>query len=225
MVKMYYLSDGKNYVMENPYKTGEFLLTTSIVKAKKFTYKQAKNLKNRKGKKFTQFHSLDLINDETGEVETHLVNQKGNGGAYIGTNDVEFDDEILDKIISETKSILGLAGWNTMQLNTYKNQLQIEESKCDSAESDVKHALQKYREEHNKKPQAHKMAKLGYILEEIRLKREKVKLCIRYVDVMKNAITERYTLDRLKLELSKVENKEYKGRTVYWEIANAILNE
>ena len=146
MVKMYYLSDGKNYVMENPYKTGEFLLTTSIVKAKKFTYKQAKNLKNRKGKKFTQFHSLDLINDETGEVETHLVNQKGNGGAYIGTNDVEFDDEILDKIISETKSILGLAGWNTMQLNTYKNQLQIEESKCDSAESDVKHALQKYRE-------------------------------------------------------------------------------
>ena len=213
---MYYLSDGKNYVMENPYKTGEFLLTTSIVKAKKFTYKQAKNLKNRKGKKFTQFHSLDLINDETGEVETHLVNQKGNGGAYIGTNDVEFDDEILDKIISETKSILGLAGWNTMQLNTYKNQ---------SAESDVKHALQKYREEHNKKPQAHKMAKLGYILEEIRLKREKVKLCIRYVDVMKNAITERYTLDRLKLELSKVENKEYKGRTVYWEIANAILNE
>ena len=112
-----------------------------------------------------------------------------------------------------------------MQLNTYKNQLQIEESKCDSAESDVKHALQKYRGEHNKKPQAHKMAKLGYILEEIRLKREKVKLCIRYVDVMKNAITERYTLDRLKLELSKVGNKEYKGRTVYWEIANAILNE
>lgn len=47
----YYLSDGKNYVADNEMKPGEYILTTHPVKAKKFTYKTANNLKKRKGKK------------------------------------------------------------------------------------------------------------------------------------------------------------------------------
>ena len=39
----YYLSDGKNYVADNEMKPGEYILTTYIVKAKKFTYKTASN--------------------------------------------------------------------------------------------------------------------------------------------------------------------------------------
>lgn len=47
---MYILSDGKNYVMENPMKIGEYLSTTSPVHAKEFSYKQARALiqSNRK---------------------------------------------------------------------------------------------------------------------------------------------------------------------------------
>lgn len=53
MITMYYyLSDGKNYVADNEMKPGEYILTTYIVKAKKFTYKAASNLKKRKGKKW-----------------------------------------------------------------------------------------------------------------------------------------------------------------------------
>ena len=221
---MYYLSDGKNYVMENPYKPGDFLLTTSINSAKKFTYKQAKNLKNRKGKKFTQFHSFDLVNEGTGEIETEILGQQGNGGAYIGGNAVKFAENIMDKIMNATKMILSLSGWTTTQLTTYRNQLKIEESKCDSAESDVKHAMQHYRNVHSKRPQAHKVAKLGHLLDDIRYKREKVRLCIRDIDVMIEARTQRYTLDRYKLELDGADTKEYNGRTEYWEIANNILN-
>ena len=34
---MFILTDGKNYVMENPMKIGEFISTTSPIQAKEFT--------------------------------------------------------------------------------------------------------------------------------------------------------------------------------------------
>ena len=48
-------------------------------------------------------------------------------------------------------------------------------SKYDSAESDVLHSLEKYKIDHNgKNPQAHKMAKIAYLLDEIRDKHKKM---------------------------------------------------
>lgn len=69
------------------------------------------------------------------------------------------------------------------------------------------------------------MAKIGYLLDDIRDKHRKVKQCIRYVNVMSDAIDNAYTIEKMKLELSKVSDGEYKGRTQYWEIANEILED
>lgn len=221
---MYILTDGKNYVMENPMKIGEYLATTSPVQAKEFTYKQARSLVQKGGKKYSWIRNYHLIDIDSGSESDNSLYYKGNSGVYMG--DDNFDDSLLDKICEESNSILGLAGWNKTQLITYKNLLNAELSKCDSAESDINHALEKYKRIHKgKKPQAHKVAKIGYLLDDIRDKHRKVKQCIRYVNVMSDAIDNAYTIEKMKLELSKVSDGEYKGRTQYWEIANEILED
>lgn len=222
---MFILTDGKNYVMENPMKCGEYIGTTSPVQAKEFTYKQAHSLRQRKGKRYSWMRNFQMVNVDTGEKSATSQNYKGNAGAYIGENDVDFDDSILEKIMNESTSLLGLAGWDKIQLETYKNILTVALSKYDSAESDVDHALQKYKKDNQgKKPQAHKMAKLGYLLDEIRDKHQRIKQCLGYVQVMQDAITYKYDIGKIKLELSKAKHVEYKGRTEFYNIALEILN-
>lgn len=221
---MYILSDGKNYVMKNPMRVGQYMSTTSSAQAKEFTYKQARSLLQNKKKSFSWIKQYHMINQETGKSANVSENYKGNAGAYIGENNVEFDDSIINLIYSETNSLIGLAGWNMNQLKTYEQMLNIGLSKYDSAESDIKHALQKYKEDNNgKKPQAHKMAKIAYLLDEIRDKRKHIKQCMRYVQIMENAITYNYTIDKLKLELVRVKSEDYKGRTEYYQIALELL--
>lgn len=221
---MFILTDGKNYVMENPMKIGEYLATTSPVQAKEFTYKQARSLVQKGGKKYSWVRNYHLIDMDTGNESENSLYYKGNNGVYI--NDKDFDYSLLDKIFEEFNSIIGLAAWNKTQLITYKNLLNSELSKCDSAESDIKHALEKYKKIHNgKKPQAHKVAKIGYLLDDVRDKHKRIKQCIRYVNVMSEAIDRSYTIEKIKLELSKVSDGEYKGRTQYWKIANDILED
>ena len=221
---MYILTDGKNYVMENPMKIGEYLATTSPVQAKEFTYKQARSLVQKGGKKYSWIRNYHLIDIDSGNECENSLYYKGNGGVHM--DDKDFDYSLLDKIFEESNSILGLAGWNKTQLITYKNMLNSELSKCDSAESDITHALEKYKRVHKgKKPQAHKVAKIGYLLDDIRDKHRRIKQCIRYVTVMSDAIDKSYTIEKIKLELSKVSDGEYKGRTQYWKIANDILED
>lgn len=221
---MFILTDGKNYVMENPMKIGEYLATTSPVQAKQFTYKQARSLVQNSRKKYSWIKKYNLIDVDTGQKSENSLYYKGNNGVYI--NDKDFDYSLLDKIFKEFNSIIGLAAWNKTQLITYKNLLNSELSKCDSAESDIKHALEKYKKIHNgKKPQAHKVAKIGYLLDDIRDKHRKIKQCIRYINVMSEAIDKVYTIEKIKLELSKVSGEEYKGRTQFWKIANDILED
>lgn len=222
---MFILTDGKNYVMENPIKVGQYISTTSPIQATEFTYKQARNLLQNKKKSLSWIKPYHMVNQETGEKSNNgLKNYKGNGGVYIGENDIDFDDNIIDQIYKEASSLMGMAGWSLMQLETYEKQLNSGLSKYDSAESDIKHALEKYKEKNKgKKPQAHKMSKLGYLLDEIRDKRKHIKQCMRYVDVMKDAIEYKYTLEKIKLELAKVKNKDYQGRTEYYQMALDIL--
>ena len=190
-----------------------------------FTFKQAKTMLNSKSKKMSWIKSYYMINQETGEIDKRSKYCKGNGGAYLNENDVDFNESIIDMIYSEAKSLMGLAGWSMTQLKTYEEELYIGLSKYDSAESDLEHALQKYKEDNNgKKPQAHKMAKFGYLLDEIRDKHKHIKQCLDYVKVMEDAITYSYTIEKLKLELIKAKHTEYKGRTEYYQIALKILD-
>lgn len=222
---LYILTDGKNFVMENPLAHGNYIQTTYSVKAKEFTYKQAKSLLQTKKKSLSWIKNFYLVNKETGEVDKNAKFKKGNGGIYIGDNNIDFNDSIIDMIYKEVNSIIGLAGWSLTQLNTYEEELNIGLSLYDSAESDINHALQKYKEDNDgKKPQAHKMAKLGYLLDEIRDKHKNIKQCLKYIKVMKDAIAYNYTLEKLKLELTKAKHREYKGRTEFYQMALDILD-
>lgn len=222
---MYILTDGKNYVMENPMKIGTYISTTSPIQAKEFTYNQARNLLKNCRKKTTWIKSYYMVNQETGDKCKNAQYYKGNGGAFIGENDVDFDDNIINLIYKEAKSIIGLAGWSIEQLRTYEEELKIGLSKYDSAESDIEHALQKYKEDNNgKKPQAHKMAKIGYLLDDIRDKHKHIKQCLNYIKVMEDAITYSYTIEKIKLELMKAKHSEYKGRTEYYQMALDLLD-
>lgn len=222
---MYILTDGKNYVMENPMQQGSYISTTSPIQAKEFTYKQAKSLLQNKSKKLSWVKSFHMLDQDTGKIDKTAKYRKGNGGAYIGQNNISFDYSVVELIYNETKSIIGLAGWSMTQLKTYEEELLNGLSKYDSAESDIDHALQKYKEDNNgKKPQAHKMAKVGYLLDDIRDKRKHVKQCIDYVKVMEDAITYSYTIEKIKLELTKAKHVEYKGRTEYYQMALDMLD-
>ena len=222
---MYILSDGKNYVMENPMKLGTYLSTTSPIQAKEFTWKQARALLQNRKKSMSWIRAYSMINQETGKVDEYAKFSKGNGGAYVGKNDIGFDDTVIDKIYEETKSIIGLAGWSMVQLKTYEEELSRGLSKYDSAESDIGHALQKYKEKNGgKKAQAHKMAKVGYLLDEIRNKHENIKQCLDYIRVLEDAVTYSYTIEKIKLELRKAKHVEYKGRTEYYQMALDLLD-
>lgn len=222
---MFILTDGKNYVMENPMQIGQYISTTSPIQAKEFTYKQARSLLQNKKKSLSWIKQFRMVNQETGQAYDLSSNYKGNAGCYIGDNDVEFDDSIITLIYKEAKSIIGLAGWSMNQLKIYEEMLTIGLSKYDSAEADINHALQKYKEDNNgKKPQAHKMAKIAYLLDDIRDKHKNIKQCLRYIQVMENAITYNYTIEKIKLELTKARNEDYKGRTEYYQMALDLLD-
>lgn len=223
---VYVLTNGKDYVYENEMKPGDFLTTTSSVKAKKFTYQGARAFKNRARKKYAWAKNYYLADVESGEKASdrqQCLNYKGNANTYIGKNDIDFDDKILDQIYEEAHNIIGLAGWDVSQLNTYMNVLNAALSKYDCAQSDITHALQTYKEKHGKKPQAHKMAKVGYLLEDVRDKHKRIKQSIRYVQVMQDALTKNYSVGKLKEELSKVTNVAYRGRTEYYDTVLNIL--
>lgn len=225
IIKMFILTDGKNYVMENPMKQGNYISTTSPVQAKEFTYKQARKLLNDRSKKMSWIKSFHMVNQGSGQVCKLSLHYKGNGGSYIGENNIDFNDNIIDLIYKETKGIIVLAGWSMAQLKTYEEELNKGLSKYDSAESDIKHALQKYKKDNNgKKPQAHKAAKITYLLDEVRDKHQNIKQCLDYIRVMEDAITYSYTIEKLKLELTKAKHAEYKGRTEYYQMALDLLD-
>lgn len=223
----YVLTDGKNYVIRNQFKIDEYLLSTSYVQAERFDYRKAKALlKNPRGKirsiKNNGFYMLDV---ESGEIDKKSFKNSGNGGVFVGKNDVEFDESILDAITEEVNSILSLSGWSLQELQKYKDDLSTGLSKCDSIETDIGHLLEKYRKEHDgKKPACHKITKVGYILMETRELRRKIKQCQGYIQVMIDAITYKYGISKICTEMSKNDNGEYKPRTEYYQIVQDILN-
>ena len=83
MMKVFILTDGKNYVMENPMKIGDYLATTSPVQAKEFTYKQARSLVQKSGKKYSWIKKFQLVDVDSGEESSKSLNYKGNADVYV----------------------------------------------------------------------------------------------------------------------------------------------
>lgn len=218
---MFIITDGKNYVMRNPMSPDKYISTTSSVQAEQFTYKQARSLIRNKKAALKWIKSYRIVDIESGKEESSCIS---NEGVFCGNKDIKFDDTVLDDIFVETDKILNMSGWDMVQLTTYKNVLSGALSKCDSAESDINHALELYKSVHDgKNPQAHKIAKLGYMISNIRDRRRKIKQCISYIEIMQNAITYKYDFTKIKHELCNVRNSEYKGRTEYYKLALEIL--
>jgi len=138
VVNVFILTDGKNYVMENPYKRGAYVSTTASSQAKEFTYKQARTLLQNKRKQISSIRYYHMVNLETGERENESLNYKGNGGVYAGDKVVPFDFAVVTNIFGEANAVVGLFGWSMTQLQTYEEKLQAVLSMYDSAESDIK---------------------------------------------------------------------------------------
>lgn len=208
----YILTDGKNYVIQNPLRPGKYMASTSPVDAMHFTYKQAKSLLTNKKSSTRWINAYHMVECETGTTCKLNKNYKGNGGCYIGDKKVEFDESVLDEIINEADSMLGLAGWDLNQLESFRVMLEGALSYYDSAISDIVHAMEKIN------PPAHTRTKIWGMQRELRIKHTRVKQCMQYIDVMKDAITYKYDIGKIKLELNKAKYSDYKGRTEYYEM-------
>ena len=218
MTKMFILTDGKNYVMENPMKQGVYLQTTSPIQAKEFTFKQARTLLNSKSKKMSWVKSFCMVDKETGELETDIP-KYSNEGIFCGSKDFEFDESIVETIKHEVDSIIGLAAWDINQLNTYVAMLNQGVQFYDNAIQDIKHARL------DKRPPAHIRTKIDGIMNDLEEKRRDVKQTRNYVNILIKAIKEQWSIGKIKAELSKAKYVPYKGRTKYYEMIEDLLKE
>lgn len=215
---MFILTDGKNYVMENPMKIGEYINTTSPLQAKEFTYKQARSLLQNKKKSLSWIRQFHMVNQETGQVETDIP-KFSNEGIFCGDKEFEFDENIIDIIKQEVNSIIGLAAWDINQLNTYIVMLNQGVQFYDNAIQDIKHARL------DKRPPAHIRTKIDGIANELEEKRRDVKQIRNYINILIKAIKEQWSIGKIKAELSKAKYVPYKGRTKYYEMVEKLLKE
>lgn len=213
---MFILTDGKNYVMENPMKIGEYISTTSPLQAKEFTYKQARSLLQNKKKSLSWIKQMTMVNQETGQAETDIP-KFSNEGIFCDDKDFEFDEHILEEIKQEVTSIIGLAAWDINQLNTYLAMLNQGVQFYDNAIQDVKHARL------DKRPPANIRTKIDGIMNELEEKRRDIKQTRNYINILIKAIKESWSIGKIKAELSKAKYVPYKGRTKYYEMVESLL--
>lgn len=215
---MYILTNGRDYVMENPMKIGDYKSSTSPNHAKQFSYKQARNLLhvNKKSLSWIKTGNFYMVDSDTGKTEDSIP-KYSNEGVYCGGKNIEFDESVLDQIKKEVDSIIGLAAWDLNQLNTYNAMLVQGLSFYDSAISDIDHARL------DRRPPAHVMTQIDRIRNELREKRRDIKQSMRFVDVMVRALKEQWSISKIKVELSKAKYVPYKGRTKYYDLVEQLL--
>lgn len=215
---MFILSDGKNYVMENPMQVGQYISTTSPIQAKEFTYKQARSLLQNKKKSLSWIKPFHMVNQKNGQTEMDIP-RFSNEGIFCGDRDFEFDESIVATIKQEVNSIIGLAAWDINQLNTYIAVLNQGVQFYDNAIQDIKHARL------DKRPPAHIRTKIDGIMNELEEKRRDVKQTRNYIDILIKAIKEQWSIGKIKAELSKAKYVPYKGRTRYYEMVEELLKD
>ncbi len=215
---MFVLTDGKNYVMENPMKQGDYISITSPIQAKEFTYKQARSLLQSKKKSMSWIKSFHMVNLGTGQVETD-ISYYSNEGIFCGDKEFEFDESIIDTIKQEVSSIIGLAAWDINQLNTYITMLNQGVQFYDNAIQDIKHARL------DKRPPAHIRTKIDGIMNELEEKRRDIKQTRNYINILIEAIKQQWSIGKIKAELNKAKYVPYKGRTKYYEMVESLLKD
>ena len=215
---MFILTDGKNYVMENPMKVGEYISTTSPIQAKEFTYKQARTLLQNKKKSLSWIKLFHMVNKDSGKVEEDIP-KYSNEGIFCNDKEFEFDESIVSTIKQEVNSIIGLSAWDINQLNTYIAMLNQGVQFYDNAIQDIKHARL------DKRPPAHIRTKIDGIMNDLEEKRRDVKQTRNYINILIKAIKEQWSIGKIKAELSKVKYVPYKGRTRYYEMIEKMLKE
>lgn len=215
---MFILTDGKNYVMENPMKQGVYLSTTSPIQAKEFTYKQARALLRNKKKTLSWVRSFHMINKETRQAETDIP-RYSNEGIFCDDKEFEFDESIVDTIKKEVNSIIGLAAWDINQLNTYIAMLNQGVQFYDNAIQDIKHARL------DKRPPAHIRTKIDGIMNDLEEKRRDIKQTRSYINILINANKQQWSIGKIKAELSKAKYVPYKGRTKYFDMVEDLLKD
>ena len=201
---MFILTDGKNYVMENPMKAGQYISTTSPIQAKEFTYKQARSLLQNKKKPLSWIKSFHMVNKDSGKVEEDIP-RYSNEGIFCGDKDFEFDESIVDVIKQEVNSIIGLAAWDINQLNTYMAMLNQGVQFYDNAIQDIKHARL------DKRPPAHIRTKIDGIMNDLEEKRRDVKQTRNYVNVLIQAIKEQWSIGKSRQNYQKQNMFHTKG--------------
>ena len=215
---MFILTDGKNYVMENPMKVGEYISTTSPIQAKEFTYKQARTLLQNKKKSLSWIKLFHMVNKDSGIGEEEIP-KYSNEGIFCNDKEFEFDESIVSTIKQEVNSIIGLAAWDVNQLNTYIAMLNQGVQFYDNAIQDIKHARL------DKRPPAHIRTKIDGIMNDLEEKRRDVKQTRNYINILIKAIKEQWSIGKIKAELSKAKYVPYKGRTKYYEMVEKMLKE
>lgn len=221
---MFILYDGKKYVKESN-KSGEYIGTDRMENAKRFTYQQALSCTRSKKHRRSWIRNCKIINDETDEVvNSNSAYYQGKSGIYTGEKMNFFDETVLGEITEEVDKIKKISGWDIDKLNEYEDKLKSWLSYYDSAESDIVHLLEKYELDHGgKKLPANKSAIIGYEISEIRKKHRSIKQCMRYVKVLKDSITYKTGICKVKNDLEQASYKEYKGRTDYYDRVKNII--
>lgn len=220
MVKLFILTDGKNYVMENPIQQGKYISSTSPCHAKEFTWKQAKNLLNNNRKSLSWIRNgYYVVDKETGTVEkANKVRYGSNEGAFTGSRSYDFDFNIVKNIDKEVDMILKLDTWDIEELNRAKSELQQGLQYYDSAISDVYHARL------DKRPPAHIRTKIDGLLNDLEEKRRDIKQSINYINVLIESCSNKWSMSKIKSELKDAKYLPYKGRTKYYSQAMELLS-
>ena len=216
VIKMYIVTDGKNYVMENPMRQGIYLSTTSPIHAKEFTYKQARSLINSKKKSMSWVNKYYMVNKETGEQENN-VPEYSNANVFCGDREYDFDFSTLTSINEEVKALTDLKAWDVDELVKYNASLTQGLQFYDSAISDCIHARL------DKRPPAHLRTKYDGILNELEEKRRDIKQGINYISILIDASKQQWGTGKIKDALLRAKYSPYKGRTKYYEMMNDLL--
>lgn len=220
VIKVFILTDGKNYVMENPMQQGKYISSTSPCHAKEFTWKQAKNLLNNKKKSLSWIRNGYYVMDkDTGKVEkANKVRFGSNVGSFVGNKLYEFNFDIVKKIDKEVNMILKLDTWDIEDLNRTKGELQQGLQFYDSAISDVYHARM------DKRPPAHIRTKVDGLLNNLEETRRDIKQSLIYIDILIDGVKNHWNVSKIKCELEKSKYAPYKGRTKYYDEALKLLS-
>ncbi len=215
---MFILTDGKNYVMENPIQKGRYMSTTSSAMATEFSWKQARALLQSKKKYLSWVRGYYMVDKKTGQIEND-VPKYSNADAFCGNRDLDFEYDVVNEIQNEIDQLLKLSAWDKAQLSTYNAKLTQGLQFYDSAISDVYHVRM------DKRPPAHIRTKIDGLLNDLEEKRRDIKQSISYLSVLDTAVQQSWPLCKIKEELKNKKFAEYKGRTKYFEVVSELLKD